>query len=173
MSTPSQHQGTAVTDTRRKDDAHPAPAPRPPGWSASGHGIVSLCLAAASFVSAPFLMLIPVAGFIPAILAAAGTMFAWIGLRESDRTPGLAVAGLIISVMLFGLTLSIAMLWTLQVVVPAVRDYSELQEVIDHVGRMLIEDLVILPDTGGRALLGLLAGALLVVGGLLLRRRNS
>lgn len=140
--------------------------PTPPQLqeSGSGYGIVSLCLAAAAFVSTPFLLLIPVAGFIPAVLAAASVVFAWIGLRRSDRGPGLAVAGLIISVVLFGLTLSIAVLWTRLVVVPAVSDYPELQKAIGH--------NLVLPDTDVSALLGLLAGALLVAGGLLLRRRH-
>lgn len=63
MSTPSQSQGTPVTDTRQEEvDAHPTtPAPRPPGRSGSGYGVISLCLAAAAFVTAPFLLLIPVA----------------------------------------------------------------------------------------------------------------
>lgn len=91
MSTPSQPQdkpqSTPVADTRQEVDAHPTPAPRPSGRSASGHGIVFLCLAAAAFVTAPFLLLLPVAGFIPAGLAAAGVVFAWIGLRRSDRRP--------------------------------------------------------------------------------------
>lgn len=88
-------------------------------------------------MTAPFLLLIPVAGFIPAVLAAAGAVSAWLGLKQSDRRPGLAVAGLLISVMLFGLMLSIAMLWTRLVVAPAVSDHSELQEVIDHIKRLI------------------------------------
>lgn len=106
-------------------------------------------------MTAPFLLLIPVAGFVPAGLAAAGAVLARIGLRRSDRRPGLAVAGLIVSVMLFGLT-----------VVPSVSYYPELQKAISHIKLVLL-------DTGGQALLGLLAGALLVAGGLLLRRRQS
>lgn len=124
-----------------------------PSWS--GYGVVSLCFAAAAFVTAPFLFLLPVASFIPAVLAAAGSVFAWIGLRESDCRPGLAVAGLVVSVMLFGLT-----------VVLSVSDYPELQKAIGHIKLVLL-------DPGGKALLGLLAGALLVAGGLLLRRRQS
>lgn len=47
------------------------------------------------------------------------------------------MAGLIVSVVLFGLTLSIAMLWTRLVVAPAVSDYSELREVIEHIKRLI------------------------------------
>lgn len=77
MSTPSQPQGTPVTDTRQEEvDAYPTtPAPRPPGRSGSGYGVISLCLAAAAFVNAPFLLLIPVAGFILAGLAVAGVVW--------------------------------------------------------------------------------------------------
>lgn len=135
MSTPLRYQGTPVTDTRQGAGTHPTP--RPPGRPESGHGIISLCLAAASFATAPFLLLVPVAGFIPAILAAAGVVLVWIGLRRGDRRPGLAVAGLIVWAVLFGLTLSIAMLWTRLVVVPAVSDYPELQKAIGHIKLVL------------------------------------
>lgn len=135
------HSITAPGRTRRR---YPAGNRHPPDSDTSASGpvgrrlrIVSLCLTAASFVTAPFLLLIPVAGFIPAVLAAAGAVSAWLGLKQSDRRPGLAVAGLLISVMLFGLMLSIAMLWTRLVVAPAVSDHSELQEVIDHIKRLI------------------------------------
>jgi hypothetical protein len=106
-------------------------------------------------VSTPFLIMISVADFIPAGMAAAGVMLAWIGVRRSDRRTGLAVAGPVVLVMPFGLT-----------VVPSASDYPEPQKALGHI------ELVLL-DTGGQALLGLLAGALLVAGGLLLRRRQS
>lgn len=174
MSNPSPPHDTPVAATQQEDDTLPTRAPRPPsGGPGSGHGIVSLCLAAASFVSAPFLLLIPVAGFIPAVLAAAGFVFAWIGCRGSNRRPGLAVAGLVVSVVLFGLTLNIAMLWTRLVAAPAIRDYPELRAVLGHIKQRLIENLVVFPGIGAQALLGLLAGVLLVAGGLLLRRRHS
>lgn len=71
-----------------------SPLSQSQGRSASGHGIVYLSLAAVSFVTALFLLLIPVADSVPALLAAAGFVSAGIGLRESDRRPGLAAAGL-------------------------------------------------------------------------------
>lgn len=165
MPTPSQRGSTIVADARQGSGAYQTQAPRSTDRSGNDYGIVSLCLAAASFVTAPFLLLIPVAGFIPAILAAAGLVFAWTGLRRSGRRRGLAVAGLIISAVLFSLTLAIAMLWTRLIVVPAVSDYPELQKATDHI--------LVLPGTDVSALLGLLAGALLVAGGLLLRRRHG
>ena len=121
------------------------PAPRPPGRPGSGYSVISLCLAAATLVTTPLLLLPPVAAFIPVVLAAAGIVFAWIGLRRSGRRTGFAVTGFIISIMLLGLTLSIAVLWTRLVVFPAIHNYPELQ---------------------------VLSGTLLVAGGLLLRRRQ-
>lgn len=172
MSTPPQPEHEPARATRR-ERAYPNPAARPSGGSANGYGILSLCLAAASFVSAPFLLLISVAGFTPSVLAAAGVMLACIGLSRKDNEPGLAVAGLIVCAVLLGLTLSIAILWTRLVVAPAISDYSALQEVIDDIKRRLMENLVMSSGSGGQALLGILAGALLVGGGLLLRRRQS
>lgn len=113
--------------------SRPDPAPPPRSRSAQGHGILALCLAAAAFFVAPFMLLIPLFGFLPAILAAAGVAVAWTGLRRSDHGVGLAVTGLVISVVLFGLTASIATLWNFLVVDPAIRDYQELHEVVDYV----------------------------------------
>lgn len=136
MST-SQPRNTPASTDRQHTAAIASAGPSPSERSGSGYGSVSFCLAAASFVTAPFLLLVPVAGFIPAILAAAGAVVAWSGLRRTDRRPGLVVAGLIVSVVLFGLTLSIAMLWNLVVVDPAIRDYTELHEVIDHITHLV------------------------------------
>lgn len=110
--------------------------PRDRSWD--GYGVASLGLATAAFVTVPFLLLLSlVVGFVPAVMVAGGVVFAWIGLRRKNRRPGLAVAGLIVSAVLFGLTLSIAMLWTQLVVDPAFRDWPELQELIDHVRQLL------------------------------------
>lgn len=142
MSTPSKPRQMPVTSTWQETGAYPGPSGssekrRSSGRSGSGYGIVSLCLAAAAFFTAPFLLLIPVAGFVPAVLAAVGIVVAWLGLRRSERTPGLAIAGSIVSVVLFGLTLSIAILWTLLVVAPAVSDYQQLHDVIDRIRAIL------------------------------------
>jgi hypothetical protein len=109
----------------------------------NGYGVASLGLAVAAFVSAPFLLLfsvvgfVPAVAFVPAVLAAGGVVFAWIGLSRKDRRPGLAVAGLIVSAVLFGLSLGIATLWTQLITDPAFRDWPELRELIDHIRRLL------------------------------------
>ena len=111
---------------------------QPEDRSWNGYGVASLGLATGAFVSAPFLLLLSlVVGFVPAVLAAAGVAFAWIGLRRSDRRPGLAVAGLVVSAVLFGLTLSVATLWTQLITDPAFRDWPELQQLIDHIRQLL------------------------------------
>ncbi len=121
------HSITAPGQTRRRKPARGGRRPPDSGSSASelgsGHGVASLCLATT-------------AGMVSLCLAA-GAVLAWIGLSPSDRRTGLAVAGLVVAVMLFGL-----------MVVPSVSDYPEVRKVA-----------------------GPLAGALLVAGGLLLRRR--
>lgn len=165
MSTPSWHRDISDTEAGQEVDAHPISAPPLPDDPVSGSGIFSLRFAAAAFVTAPFLLLLPVSGFIPAGLAAAGMVFTWIGLRRSGRRPGIAVAMLIVSIMLIGLTLSMAIPWTRLVVVPAVSGYPEPRGLAGHVN-------LILQDGGGLSLStlsGLLSGALFVAGGLLLR----
>jgi hypothetical protein len=121
MSTPDQQR------------SRPGPAPPSGPRSATGYGVLALCLAAAAFVVSPFMLLIPLFGFLPAILAAAGVAVAWAGLRRGNHGVGLAITGLVLSVVLFGLTASIATLWNFLVVEPAVRDYQELQDVIDSI----------------------------------------
>jgi hypothetical protein len=84
-------------------------------------------------VFSPFLLLIPLLGFLPALMAAAGVAVAWAGLRRGGHGTGLALTGLVVSVVVFGLTASVATLWNFLIVDPAVRDYAELHEVIDYI----------------------------------------
>jgi len=111
----------------------PEPAGELGRRSARFHGLLALCLAAAAFVFSPFLLLIPLLGFLPALMAAAGVAVAWAGLRRGDDGTGLALTGLVASVVVFGLTASVATLWNFLIVDPAVRDYKELHEVIDYI----------------------------------------
>lgn len=69
----------------------------------------------------------------PALIAGAGIVAAWASLRGSTHGTGLAVTGLIVSVVLFALLSGLATVWTVVVADPAVRDYEELHEVIDHI----------------------------------------
>lgn len=104
--------------------------------SATRSGILALVLCAVAFLSAP-LLLIPYLGFLPAVVAGAGIVVAWSGLRRSTHGTGLAVTGLIISVVLFALLAGIATVWNVVVADPAIRDYEQLHEVIDHVKTLI------------------------------------
>ncbi|MBT2486193.1 MULTISPECIES: hypothetical protein [unclassified Microbacterium] len=107
---------------------------RPPsGKSAAGKGVIALVLCAAAFLSAPMLILIPYVGFVPAVLAGAAIIVAWSGLRGATHGNGTAVTGLIIGVVLFAVFAGIATVWNLVVADPAIRDYDQLHEVIEHI----------------------------------------
>lgn len=101
--------------------------------SATGKGIVALVLCTAAFLSAPLLILIPYVGFLPGLLAAAAVIVAWAGLRGSSRGNGTAVTALIIGVVLFAILAGIATVWNVVVADPAIRDYEQLHEAIDHI----------------------------------------
>lgn len=107
--------------------------PATAGKSATSSGILSLILAGVAFLSAPIFLLIPYVGFLPAIIAAAGVVIAIVGLRGSTRGTGTAVAGLIVSVVVFALLAGVATMWNLVVADPAIRDYDELHEVIEYI----------------------------------------
>ena len=123
---PEQHR---PVDVQKHDESSPAW----PGRSAAGSGVLALVLCLAALVASPPLLLIPYIGVVPALLAAAGVAIAGAGLRRSDHGTRTAVIGLIVSVVVFALLAGIATLWNLVVADPAVRDYDELHEVIDHV----------------------------------------
>lgn len=116
---------------------HPQVAPTTIGRSATAHGITALALCAIALVITPVLILIPYIGFIPALLAGGGIVAAWIGLRGSTRGTGVAVTGLIVSVVLFALLAGFATMWNVVVADPAIRDYDALHEVIDHIRRLI------------------------------------
>ncbi|WP_114560598.1 hypothetical protein [Desertihabitans aurantiacus] len=89
----------------------------------------SLGLGVAALVLAPLLLALPLVCFLPPLLAAVGAVTGWAALRRGDR-PGLATTGLVVSVVVCGLTLGLASLWTAFVVNPAISGYPELQEAI-------------------------------------------
>lgn len=134
MSTRTPPQGTPVNFHQ-----HHQGAPQVAGKSAAGAGIVALVLSAAAVLTAPVLLLIPYVGFLPAFIAGAGIVVAGAGLRGSTRNPGLAVTGLIICVVLFALLAGIATVWNGVVAGPAIRDYAELHEVIDHIQSLVVD----------------------------------
>lgn len=113
-------------ESSRSETAHRSSVP---------HATIGLCLAVVTIVSSP-LLLVPAIGFIPAIAAAIGAIVAWLGIRRSDRGTGIAMAALVICVILFGLTASVATAWTILVVNPAFGDYDQLHEVFDYVKRI-------------------------------------
>lgn len=100
--------------------------------SAVPHAMVGLVLAVVALVSSPIL-LVPALGFVPAVAAAIGAIVAWLGVRRSNRNTWVAVTALVICVILFGLTASVATAWTFFVVNPAVGDYEQLHEVLEYV----------------------------------------
>lgn len=73
----------------------------------------------------------------PAIITAAGAVIAIAGLRGSTRGTGTAVAGLIVSVVVFALLAGIATMWNLVIADPAIRDYDELHEVIEYIKQLI------------------------------------
>lgn len=113
--------------------------PSSTGRSAASRGIIALVLAGAALLSAPVLLLIPYVGFLPALIAAAGAFVAGLGLRGSSRGTGTAVAGLIVAVVVFALLAGIATMWNLVVADPAIRDYDELHEVIEHIEQLIFD----------------------------------
>ncbi|MCQ9384307.1 hypothetical protein NQ038_09730 [Brevibacterium sp. 50QC2O2] len=108
-----------------------------PQKSATGSGIISLVLAASGMLTAPLLLLIPYVGFVPALIAGAGIIVAWTGLRGATSGTGLAVTGIIASVIVFATLAGIATVWNLVIAGPAVNDYDELHDVIDYITSLI------------------------------------
>lgn len=108
-------------------------APHGTGRSTTSSGVIALILAGVAILSAPIFLLIPYIGFLPALIAAFGAVVAGLGLRGSTRGTGTAMAGLIVSVVVFSLLAGIATMWNLVIADPAIRDYDELHEVIEYI----------------------------------------
>lgn len=108
-----------------------------PQKSAAGSGVLSLVLAAGGMLSAPLLLLIPYVGFLPALIAGAGIIVAWSGLRGATHGTGIATTGIIACVIVFAILAGIATVWNFVVAGPAVSDYDELHEVIDYVKSLI------------------------------------
>lgn len=133
MSTPTPYSGPPV-DVYQND----ASAASIGGKSATGSGVLALVLATVALLSAPIVLLIPYVGFLPALVAGAGIVVAWIGLRGCTHGTGVAVTGLIVCVVLFALLAGIATMWNVVVADPAIRDYEELHEVVDHIKSLIV-----------------------------------
>lgn len=109
----------------------------PDGSSGTGSGVTSLVLSAVAVLITPPLLFFPYIGFLPVLIAAAGIIVAGSGLRRSTHNTGLTVTGLIVSVIVCILLIGVAAVWTVLVADPAVRDYQELQDVIDHIKNLV------------------------------------
>lgn len=107
------------------------------GRTASRSGLLALVLCLTAFATAPLLLFIPYIGFVPALFAGSGIVIASLGLRGSDHGTGTAVTGLIASVVVFALLAGITTLWNIVVADPAIREYDELNEVIDYVKTLI------------------------------------
>lgn len=125
MSTP--HLGTPVHVHQNNQVGS-----RPDEKSATGGGIIALALSTAALVTAPVFILIPYVGFLPALLAAAAIVAAGVGLRGSDPGIGLAVTGLVVSVVLFALLAGLATVWNLGVAHPAISDYDQFHDALER-----------------------------------------
>ncbi|MDN5724477.1 MAG: hypothetical protein L0G99_00915 [Propionibacteriales bacterium] len=108
------------------------------GRSANAHGGVSLGLSAVGLVSAPFLLWIPVVGFLPGLLAGRGGVVAWRGLAGDQRRSPILVAGLIAALGLFALLGALASVWYVMVAGPAMADYPELREALIEARRRIL-----------------------------------
>ncbi len=133
MSNSYPSQGTPPVQVYQHNTATPGVPPK----SATGKGVVSMVLAAIALFTAPLLLLIPYIGFLPALIAGAGIIVAWAGLRGATHGTGLAVTGIIVCVVVFAILAGVATVWNLVVADPAVRDYEELHEVIDYIKSLI------------------------------------
>ncbi|MDN6793666.1 MAG: hypothetical protein L0L69_01140 [Propionibacterium sp.] len=106
--------------------------PAPDDRAATTGGLVALGLSGLARVTAPLLLLGPYLGCAPAVLAGVGALVASRALRRAPRRTGLAVTGLVTSVIVFALLAGVATVWNVLVADPAVRDYDELHEVLRY-----------------------------------------
>ncbi|WP_145942860.1 hypothetical protein [Corynebacterium glyciniphilum] len=100
--------------------------------SATRQGIASLILCAAAVVSAPVSLPLPILGFLPAVFAGIGIILASVGLRRATHDTGLAVTGLVLSVLLFAALGGVATFWHVIVAGPTVSD-PWFQDALDQV----------------------------------------
>lgn len=128
MSTPNPNSGPLLH--AHQNNASTAPIG---GKSATGSGVLALVLATVALLSAPIFLLIPYVGFLPALAAGAGAFVSWSGLLGCTHGTGIAITGLIVSVVLFAVLAGIATMWNVVVAEPAIRDYEQLHEVVNHI----------------------------------------
>lgn len=133
MSTPKPRQDTSPV--------RPGPGDRPvvPRKSATGSGVTALVLAAVAILVAPIFLFIPYFGFLPTLIAGIAVVVAWGGLSGSTQGTGIAMTALIISVALFALLAGISTLWNVVVAHPAISDYDQLHDVINHIKNLVVD----------------------------------
>ncbi|MGJ0184975.1 hypothetical protein [Corynebacterium glyciniphilum] len=127
MSAPNPYEGSATS--ARPNHPHGRPGA---GRSATSQGIASLMLCAAAVITAPVSLPLPIFGFLPAVFAAIGIIPASVGLRRATHDTGLAVTGLVLSVLLFAALGGIATFWHVIVAGPTVSD-PWFQDALDQV----------------------------------------
>lgn len=78
-------------------------------------------------------MLIPHAGFLSTFIAGDGAFIGLRSLRGSPHGAGVATGGRVTAMLVFAPLAGIATVWNVFIADPAVRDYEELQDVIEHI----------------------------------------
>lgn len=127
MYTATTHHPTSAGP--RRTELHTPGARRRPAGSRR-HGVTALACAVVAVLISPALLLIPVAGALPALVAGAGAVAGWIGLRCDDTDRILAAIGFVSALVVLVLTAGAALLWTVFVVDPAISQFPELQEAL-------------------------------------------
>lgn len=111
-------------------------AARPVQPSTTSSGVLAIIMSVGALMISP-LLLIPFVGFAPALIAGAGAFIAARSLRHSSERSAVAVSGLVIATLIFALLAGVATFWNLVVAGPAVGDYQELHDVIEHIKHLI------------------------------------
>lgn len=112
-------------------------AARPVQPSTTSSGVLAMVMSVGALTISPLLLLIPFVGFAPALIAGAGAFIAARSLRHSSERSAVAVSGLVIATLIFALLAGVATFWNLVVAGPAVGDYQELHDVIEHIKHLI------------------------------------
>ncbi len=93
-------------------------------------GLISLILAITALILAPLLSFIPIIGFALPIMALCGIVIGFKARRCSESHSSLIPIAITLSALVFIATSLITTWWNLSIVVPAIGDFTELQEVL-------------------------------------------